>query len=71
MTSEFFSCVVKSSPLQNCFLIPLHFLLELLYFISLSTLNTPGMRDPQKLEFPGGLVLKDLVLSLLWLRFDP
>ena len=22
-------------------------------------------------EFPGGLVVKDLVLSLLWLRFDP
>ena len=23
------------------------------------------------LEFPGGLVVKDLVLSPLWLRFDP
>ena len=22
-------------------------------------------------EFPGGLVVKDSVLSLLWLRFDP
>ena len=22
-------------------------------------------------EFPGGLVVKDLVLSLLWLKFDP
>ena len=24
----------------------------------------------QGLEFPGGLTVKDLVLSLLWLRFD-
>ena len=22
-------------------------------------------------KFPGGLVVKDFVLSLLWLRFDP
>ena len=27
-------------------------------------------RRPLK-EFPGGLVVKDLVLSLLWLEFDP
>ena len=26
---------------------------------------------PEIKEFPGGLVVKDLGLSLLWLRFDP
>ena len=28
-------------------------------------------RTNEELEFPGGPVVKDLVLSLLWLRFDP
>lgn len=27
--------------------------------------------DSEKLEFSGGLAVKDLVLSLLWLWFDP
>ena len=30
-----------------------------------------GLLKYSSLEFPGGLVVKDLVLSLRWLRFDP
>ena len=29
------------------------------------------LKKTKILEFPGGLAIKDLVLSLLWLRFDP
>ena len=29
------------------------------------------MNKFEKKEFPGGLEVKDLVLLLLWLRFDP
>ena len=37
--------------------------------LSSSCLGT--LKDDKSLELPGGLVIKDMILLLLWLRFSP
>ena len=37
--------------------------------LSSSCLGT--LKDDKSLELPGGLVIKDVILLLLWLRFSP
>ena len=39
--------------------------------VSLHTHHNGYHQKTRNREFPGGLVVKNLALSLLWLRFDP